>query len=97
MRYQKEIITRIAEGLAPVASESELIELRTCLDKPYNEVEEFASAVHDYYQCLLTKRDIVETDALTHVQKPKYEGDLAVWIEDLEEACLPALQQYLEC
>ena len=97
MRYHKEIITRIAEGLAPVASEDELVGLRDRLDKPYPEVEAFASAVHEYYQELMAKRDIVEIEPLAHVQKPKYEGDLAIWIEDLEEACLPALQQYLEC
>lgn len=97
MRYQKEIITRIAEGLASVASEDELVGLRARLDKPYPEVEAFATAVHDYYQELLVKRDIVEVEPLALVQKPKHEGDLAIWIEDLEDACLPALQQYLEC
>lgn len=97
MRYQKEIINRLAEGLAPVTCESELIQLQRRFNKAYTDVSLFVNDVHAFYQDLLVKRDVVEPDLLAGVQKPQFERDIPAWVEDLEEACMPALIQYLEC
>lgn len=90
MRYQKEILERLRQGLAAV-DRDECVKLEAALAAPCVTLKIFAERVNGFYGNLLqtaTKGD----NELPEIGVPENENAIPYWIEDLENAVLPALR-----
>ncbi|ANZ50665.1 hypothetical protein STRATTON_240 [Erwinia phage vB_EamM_Stratton] len=89
MRYQKDIIERLSQGLAGV-DQNLSAQFSNAFSASRPDLKTFCNEVNEHYANLLSP---ASSSKVIQIGVPERESAIPFWIDDLEAAALPTLRK----